>query len=313
MFGQLSRCFAGTLLLPLCLFLWTILKFWSVGATLMRCTWTNVTERGILVSNFGMTCNSLCELHTLDRLRHVSALPENRLRRRHVLKYATQLSCIRKSTFRWILSQFLITPFHKLPHSIVTSIGDRFLPISLFQHSHSTFVIIRFKPFRRLFINLTMCEWALFPKSTTTLCLVEQAFWRVPFFTKWVIASSSKVILARSSWHSIAGTLTSGTSGPRWFSLILPHERIRRRIWWWTFPTLIHIVAETAIVSFHPLPVGFPLPTISKNSLYTLFCSLILDHGVPLKISNSAPKILFSNFLLDTSLHQSFQSVIIRS
>ena len=27
-------------------------------------TWTNVTERGILVSNFGVTCNSLCELHT---------------------------------------------------------------------------------------------------------------------------------------------------------------------------------------------------------------------------------------------------------
>ena len=25
---------------------------------------------------------------------------------------------------------------------------------------------------------------------------------------------------------------------------------------------------------------SFPMPTISKNSLYTLFCSLILDHGV---------------------------------
>ena len=73
------------------------------------------------------------------------------------------------------------------------------------------------------------------------------------------------------------------------------------------------IVAETAIVSFHTLPVGFPLPTISKNSLYTLFCSLILDHGVLLKISNPVPKILISNFLLDTSLHHSFQSVIIRS
>ena len=80
-----------------------------------------------------------------------------------------------------------------------------------------------------------------------------------------------------------------------------------------TFPTLIHIVAETAIVSFHTLPVGFLLPTISKNSLYTLFCSLILDHGVLLKISTSGPKILISNFLLDTSLHHSFQSVIIRS
>ena len=72
-------------------------------------------------------------------------------------------------------------------------------------------------------------------------------------------------------------------------------------------------MAETAIVSFHALPVGFPLPTISKNSLDTLFCSLILDHGVLLKISNSVPKILISNLLLDTSLHHSFQSVIIRS
>ena len=58
------------------------------------------SKRRILVSNFGMTCNSLCEFHTLDWLRHVGALPENRLRRRHVLKYATQLPCIRKSTVR---------------------------------------------------------------------------------------------------------------------------------------------------------------------------------------------------------------------
>ena len=39
-------------------------------------------------------------------------------------------------------------------------------------------------------------------------------------------------------------------------------------------------MAETAIVSGHTLPVGFPLPTISKNSLSTLTCPLILDHGV---------------------------------
>ena len=61
----------------------------------MRFTWTNVTERGILVSNFSMTRNSLLELYTLDRFQHVSALPENGLRRRHVLKYATHMSCIR--------------------------------------------------------------------------------------------------------------------------------------------------------------------------------------------------------------------------
>ena len=72
-------------------------------------------------------------------------------------------------------------------------------------------------------------------------------------------------------------------------------------------------MAETAIVSFHTLPVGFPLPTISKNSLYTLFCPWFLDHGVSFIISVSGAKILISNFLLDTSLHHSFQSVIIRS
>ena len=150
-----------------------------------------------------------------------------------------------------------------------------FLPNFLFLYSHSAFVIIRFGPFRRLFINLTVCERALLTKTATILVLVEQAFWRMPSFTEWVIASSSKAILARPSRHSTTRTFTSGTSGPRWFSLTLPHERILRRNWRWTFPTLIHIVAETTIVSFHTLPVGFPLPTISKNSLYTLFCSLV--------------------------------------
>ena len=39
-----------------------------------------------------------------------------------------------------------------------------------------------------------------------------------------------QVILARPSRHSTTGTLTSGTSGPRWFSLTLLHENILRRI-----------------------------------------------------------------------------------
>ena len=84
------------------------------------------------------------------------------------------------------------------------------------------------------------------------------------------------------------------------FSLILLHERIRRRVRLCHFSTLIDIVAETAIVSTATLPVGFPLPTISKNSLYTLFGSLILDYGVPLIISISGAKILISYILLDT-------------
>ena len=50
--------------------------------------------------------------------------------------------------------------------------------------------------------------------------------------------------------------------GSRRISLILPHERNRRRIWC-SSCTLIHIVAETAIVSVRALPIGFPLPAIS--------------------------------------------------
>ena len=55
--ASLPRCFTGTLLLPLCLFLRPILKFWSIGVTLMRFTWANVSERRILVSNFSVTYN----------------------------------------------------------------------------------------------------------------------------------------------------------------------------------------------------------------------------------------------------------------
>ena len=76
-FGQLPRCFAGTLLLPLCLFLRSILKIWSVGAAVMRFTWANISERRFLVSNFSVTRNSLREFYTLDWSLHVCALLEN--------------------------------------------------------------------------------------------------------------------------------------------------------------------------------------------------------------------------------------------
>ena len=143
---------------------------------------------------------------------------KNRLRRLHVPKDTTQMSCD-------------------------------------FQHSHCTLVIILFGPFTRLFINLTMCIRALLSRFAIT-CLAVQAFWRVPLLTEWVDASSFEVILARPSIHSTTGTSASGTSGSRWFSLILLHERIRRRIWWCNFSTLIHFVAETAIVSSGKLHIG---------------------------------------------------------
>ena len=54
----------------------------------------------------------------------------------------------------------------------------------LLQDSYCTFVTIIFVPFARLFVNLTMRIRALFPKSATTLGLVQQAFWRMPVFTE---------------------------------------------------------------------------------------------------------------------------------
>ena len=48
---------AYSLLLPLCLLLRPILKFWSVGTALVRFNWANESERRILVSNVRVTCN----------------------------------------------------------------------------------------------------------------------------------------------------------------------------------------------------------------------------------------------------------------
>ena len=80
-----------------------------------------------------------------------------------------------------------------------------------------------------------------------------------------------------------------------------------------TFSTLIDIVAETANVSSTTLSVGLTLPTIFKNYLSTLFCSLILDHDISSINSISGAKILISYILLDTSFDHRFQSLIIRS
>ena len=102
------------------------------------------------------------------------------------------------------------------------------------------------------------------------------------------------------SRHSTTGTFASGTSGSRRFSLTLLHERIWRRIRCVIFARLL-----ISLISHCQQSPRILCPRC--------FCSLILDHGVLLKISTSGPKIIISNFLLDTSLHHSFQSVIIRS
>ena len=70
-------------------------KFWSIGVTLMRITWANHSNRWILVLNVSITYHGFGESNTSDWLPHVWALPQDRwrLRRLHIFKYATQLSC----------------------------------------------------------------------------------------------------------------------------------------------------------------------------------------------------------------------------
>ena len=88
------------------------------------------------------------------------------------------------------------------------------------------------------------------------------------------------------------------------FSMFFFHSVVWKNsetVWLSHLCALIDFVTETIIVSIRALPVGFPLPTISKNSLLTLFCPLILAHGVCLIISVSGFKILNSWILLDPS------------
>ena len=186
--------------------------------------------------------------------------------------------------------------------------------LMLLQHGHCTSVTILFGPFARLFFNLAMRIRALFSYSASILCLVEQAFWKVPLFhrTSW----------CKFLWGNLCRAIET----------FLPLGLLPLGLWVLDaslsfccmkefgdgfdchFSTLIDIVTETAFVSSRTLPVGFPLPTVSWSPLSTLFCLLILlDHGACLIISIPGPKILISNVLLDTSFYHRPQSVIIRS
>ena len=114
------------------------------------------------------------------------------------VSWKTQLNCRAVDDRRWEdpRSNFN-TSLIRLPWSIVTLVGNRssFIPITLLQHGYCTFVIVLFGPFSRLFLNLTRCIRALHQTDNQSWSCRE-AFWRVPLFTKWVIASSFEVILA---------------------------------------------------------------------------------------------------------------------
>ena len=109
-----------------------------------------------------------------------------------------------------------------------------------------------FSDFAGLFFNLTVQIRALFPKSTSILRLVTN-----------ILEDAFELIFRGQTRRSSTGTLISWTSGSRHISLILQHERPRRRIRVYQLCALIEIVTETAIVSVRTLPVDFPLPTIT--------------------------------------------------
>ena len=153
------------------------------------------------------------------------------------------------------------------------------------------------RPFARLFIYQAMRSKTLFPKPASLSGLVEQTFWRMPLFTQWSGASSFEVIFAGRSRHSFTWTLASGTSGSRCISLVLPRGRSWRRIRMSIFARL-----SVSCQKLQALPVSFPLPTVSKT-LSTLFCPLILDHGVcliiPSGIKNSQSVDSARHFFFD--------------
>ena len=159
-----------------------------------------------------------------------------------------------------------------------------------------------------------MCLRALFPKSATTLGLVEQTFWRVPLITERIGASSFEVILGKAIETFLSlGLFPLGLLVLDAFLSVCCMKEFGDGFGCVIFPRLLISCRKLPIVSFHTLPVGFPLPTISKNSLYTLFCPLILDNGVSFMISISGPKVPISYILIDTSFHHRFQYVIIKS
>ena len=143
-----------------------------------------------------------------------------------------------------------------------------------------------------------MCIRALLPKSASVLRLAE--FWRMPFFTEWSGASSFEVIVTRQSSHFPTWASASRTSGSRCILTLCFVEDLGERFGCVDFARLLIPCRKLQLSPFEHCP-------------FTLFCHLILDHRTCLIIFVSGPKILISNFLLDTPFHHSFQSVIFRS
>ena len=198
-FGQPPSCFTGTSLLPFRLFLRPILKFWSIGIR-----WWGSPGRIIPSDGFWSRMSARRTTAFVHRTHRIGfrmselfrKIDEERLRRLHILKYATQLWC----------SWWVSNP-NRSPCSLMTLI--------LLQQSHCTFVTILCRTFCQAFVHLAVCVGALICQFASTFCLVEQALRRMPFVTEWSCASSFEVILARQSNHFPTWASASRTSGSR--------------------------------------------------------------------------------------------------
>ena len=171
-------------------------------------------------------------------------------------------------------SPFLVLPVGYGPELLSSSFPHAFVQIILLQQGHCTFVIILFGPFTWLFINLTMCIRALFSQICNHSWSCRKSFLEGATFHRM----NSCKFLQGNPCHSIETFyhwdffLWDFVVLDAFLSLCCMKE-FEDGFGCIIFCTLVNIVTESAIVSFRTLPVSFPLPTISNNSLSTLFGS----------------------------------------
>ena len=174
-------------------------------------------------------------------------------------------------------------------------------PIILFQHNYCTLVIILFRPFTRLFINLTVCIRAHFNHSWSCRTnILEGVFsFHRTSCCKFLWGNPCKTNDTFYHWDFFLWDFG--------FSTLFSHSAAWKNSKTCSTVSFFHACwyrgGNCNCLLWNTAPVELPLPTISKNSLYTLFCSLILDHGVSFIISISGANILISYVLLYTSFH----------
>ena len=143
----------------------------------------------------------------------------------------------------------------------------------LLQHGHCTFVTIVLEPFSRMFINLILkiCNHSW---SFRTSVLEDATFQRMKW-CKFLGGKPCRSIETFYHWDSCLWDFRFSMH----FTLSVAWKNSVTDSGVSFFCRFIDIVTETAIVSFRTLPVGFPLPSVSKFSVHTVL-SMILDHGV---------------------------------